>query len=137
MKTLAPFLLFILFTFMLMNYTKSENKASATAADSIARIWHGWTSRKNANAFEKVLITQAIPGIEKNKPSGYLGIQVLRRDLDNEVEFTTIMWFTSLSAVKEFAGEDYETAHIDPQVKPLLLRYDKKSLHSNVIHSTF
>ncbi len=101
--------------------------------NSIARIWHGWTTKANANAFERVLVDEAIPGIEKNKPAGYKGIQLLKRDVGNEIEFTTIMMFDSIESVKEFAGEDYETAHIDPKVKPLLLRYDRKSTHHTVL----
>jgi hypothetical protein len=104
---------------------------------SIARIWNGWTSKQNEQAFEKVLTTQAIPEIEKRRPSGYLGIQVMKREEENEVVFTTIMWFNSIFAVKEFAGENYEAAHIDRKIRPLLLRFDQRSTHSNVIHSTF
>jgi len=75
----------------------------------------------------------AIPSIEENKPKGCLGIQVLRRDSGKEVEFTTIMLFNSLSAVKEFAGEDYEAAHLDPKVRPLLLRYDDRVAHHETL----
>lgn len=112
------------------------DKKALVQPGTIARIWHGWTSIENAEAFETILTTQAIPEIEKNRTAGYIGIQVLRRQLQDEVEFTTIMWFSSIVAVKEFAGDDYERAHVDPEVRPLLLRYDNRPKHTGVVHST-
>ena len=32
---------------------------------SIRRVWHGWTTPANADAYERVLRTEVIPGIEK------------------------------------------------------------------------
>ena len=74
----------------------------------IFRIWHGWTTLENAEVYENLLKEEIFPGIEAKKVSGYRGIQLLRRQLSNEVEFITIMQFDSLESVKQFAGEDYE-----------------------------
>jgi hypothetical protein len=131
MKTLATLTLIVALTFLLMNYTKSS--PAQHESRTIARIWRGWTSKENADKFQKTLTDEAIPSIESNKPKGCLGIQVLKRETGEEVEFTTIMLFNSLSAIKEFAGEDYEAAHIDPKVKPLLLRYDGRAVHHETL----
>src|SRR5688572_15279888 len=78
---------------------------------AICRIWHGWTTVENADKFEQILTKEVIPGFEKNKPKGYQGIQLLRRDIgEGIIEFTTHMWFDSIESVKGFAGKDYETA---------------------------
>jgi len=114
-----------------MNYTKSSPTQHEPL--TITRIWHGWTSKDNADKFQKTLTEEAIPNIESNKPKGCLGIQVLRRETGEEVEFTTIMFFNSLSAIKEFAGEDYDAAHIDPKIKHLLLRYDTRVAHHETL----
>jgi hypothetical protein len=131
MKTLVTLTLIVALTFLLMNYTKSS--PAQHESRTITRIWRGWTSKENADKFQKTLADEAIPSIESNKPKGCLGIQVLRRETGEEVEFTTIMLFNSLSAIKEFAGEDYEAAHIDPKVKPLLLRYDGRVVHHETL----
>jgi hypothetical protein len=52
----------------------------------------------------------------------------------NELEFTTIMWFENIASVKQFMGEDYETAYVLSQVQKLLSRYDKKSVHCELRH---
>ena len=101
----------------------------------IARIWHGWTSLENADVYENLLKTEIFPGIASKNVAGYRGIQLLRRQLHKEVEFTTIMQFDSLDAVKQFAGEDYEKSYVPDQAKKVLLRHDDKSQHYAVKES--
>jgi antibiotic biosynthesis monooxygenase (ABM) superfamily enzyme len=101
----------------------------------IARIWHGYTNHENASAYEAMLKEEIFSGIEKRKINGFIDIQLLIRDLNNEVEFVTIMRFDSLNSVKEFAGEDYEQAVIYPNAKPMLLRYDERSQHYEIRHN--
>ena len=100
----------------------------------ITRIWHGYTSKKDADAYENMLKHEIFETIEKKNIKGYTGIQLLKRELENEIEFITIMWFESIESVKQFMGEDYETAYVLPQAQKLLLRYDKKSAHYNMLH---
>jgi antibiotic biosynthesis monooxygenase (ABM) superfamily enzyme len=98
----------------------------------ISRIWHGWTTPANADAYETLLEEEIFIGIQKRRISGYKGIQLLRRSLGDEVEFVTIMWFDSLEAVRVFAGEDYETAVVPPKARALLARFDAHSQHYDV-----
>lgn len=100
----------------------------------ISRIWHGYTTKEDADAYENLLRHEIFAGIASKKIAGYKGIQLLRREVENEFEFTTIMWFETISSVKQFMGEDYETAYVLPQAQKLLLRYDKKSIHCELRH---
>ena len=94
----------------------------------ISRIWHGWTSRENADKYEKLLRADVLPGIHRIR--GYNGAYLLRRDAANdEVEFITITQFTDMGAVREFAGADYERAVIAPGASELLSHYDERSQH--------
>jgi len=68
----------------------------------ISRIWHGWTTLENANVYEHLLKTEIFPTIASKNVSGYRGIQLLRRQLSNEVEFITIMQFDPLDVVKPY-----------------------------------
>lgn len=99
----------------------------------ISRVWHGWTSRANADAYERLLREEVLPGIHRVK--GFHGAQVLRRDAGEEVEFVTITQFDSLAAVREFAGEDYEVAVILPEAHELLSRFDSRSVHYETVVS--
>ena len=98
----------------------------------IARIWHGWTIPQNADIYENLLKSEIFPGIASKNVFGYRQIQLLRRPLDTEVEFVTIMWFDSWAAVRQFAGEDYEKAVVPPQARKVLSRFDQRSQHYEI-----
>jgi hypothetical protein len=98
----------------------------------IARIWHGWTNLENADSYESLLKDEIFRGIENRKISGYLGIQLLRRELKEKVEFVTIMMFESLESVKSFAGDNYEVAVVPPKARTLLSHFDSHSQHYEV-----
>jgi heme-degrading monooxygenase HmoA len=102
----------------------------------ISRIWHGWTTRENANAYESLLRAEILPGIHRVR--GFKGAELLRRDANHqsaslEVEFVTITRFDSVEAVKEFAGEDYEVAVIEPEARKLLSHFDARSAHYETV----
>jgi heme-degrading monooxygenase HmoA len=95
----------------------------------ISRIWHGYTTKDNADVYESLLQNEIFVGIAKKKIDGYRGIQLLRRELPSETEFITIMWFDSIDSVKDFAGEDYERAVVPDSAQKVLSRFDKTSEH--------
>ena len=88
---------------------------------------------RECGAYEKLLRTEIFSGIAKRSIQVYRGIHLLRRDVDDGVEFVTIMWFDSLDAVRAFAGEDYEAVVVPPQARQLLSRFDARSAHYQVI----
>jgi hypothetical protein len=98
----------------------------------IGRIWHGWTTPANADTYEALLKSEIFLGIQDREIPGYHGIQLLRRDVGDEVEFVTIMWFDSLEGVKIFAGEDYEACVVPPKARQVLKRFDQRSQHYEI-----
>jgi heme-degrading monooxygenase HmoA len=99
----------------------------------IIRIWHGWTTPQTADNYEALLKEEIFVGIQDRQIHGFKGIQLLRCDHDHEVEFITIMRFDSLDSVREFAGEDYETAVIPTQARKLLSHFDERSQHYKIV----
>jgi hypothetical protein len=98
----------------------------------ISRIWHGWTTSAKADAYESLLKSEIFIGIQNRRIAGYRGIQLFRRNLNDEVEFVTVMWFDAIDAIRAFAGEDYEAAVVPPKARELLLRFDARSQHYEV-----
>jgi heme-degrading monooxygenase HmoA len=101
----------------------------------ISRVWHGWTNRDSADAYEELLRTEVFANIAERSIQGFRGIHLLRRDVDDGVEFVTIMWFDTLDAVRAFAGEEYEVAVVPPKAQQLLSRFDGRSAHYQVIET--
>ncbi len=98
----------------------------------ICRIWHGWTTEANADAYEHLLRSEIFAGILRRELPGFRTIDLLRRTVPNEVEFVTLMWFDSIEAVRSFAGPDYEIAVVPPEAQQLLARFDTRSAHYTV-----
>jgi hypothetical protein len=99
----------------------------------ICRIWHGWTTRANAQPYEALLRSEIFAGITARRIAGFRGIDLLRHDGPEEVGFVTVMWFDSLESVREFAGPDYEVAVVPPEARLLLERFDNRSAHYDVV----
>jgi hypothetical protein len=54
----------------------------------IGRIWHGWTTPADADAYGSLLQREIFVGIQNREIPGYRGIQLFRRDLDGEVDLS-------------------------------------------------
>jgi hypothetical protein len=99
----------------------------------ICRLWRGWTTPENADAYERAVRGEVIPGIEARKIPGFRHIDLMRRELGDEVEFQTLMWFDSLESIIAFMGEDYAVSHVPPQARAVLKRFDERAAHFEVI----
>jgi heme-degrading monooxygenase HmoA len=98
----------------------------------IARIWHGYTTHENADTYEALLRTEIFHGIENRPIEGFKDILLLRRPLQDETEFITIMHFDNLGAVKKFAGDEYEKAVVPAKAQKVLKRFDTASQHYEI-----
>jgi heme-degrading monooxygenase HmoA len=76
--------------------------------------------------------SEIFTGIQNRRIAGYRGIHLFRRNLGDEVEFVTVMWFDSIEAVRAFAGKDYEVAVVPQKARALLSRFDARSQHYEV-----
>jgi len=93
----------------------------------IGRLWHGWATPENADAYERLLRETVLPDIERI--DGYRGAYLLRREAGEEVEFVTLTLWESWDALRTFAGEDHEAAVVPPAARALLSRFDERSAH--------
>ena len=99
----------------------------------ICRVWKGWASRGNADAYEAVVLGQVIPGIEAKAIPGFVHIDLMRRDIGEEVEFSTLMWFDGLESIRAFMGDDLEASHVPPAAQAVLSRFERRAAHFVVL----
>jgi heme-degrading monooxygenase HmoA len=97
----------------------------------IARIWHGYTTHANAEAYAATLKAEILPGILR--VPGYKDSYLLQRSCGEEVEFITVMLWDSLNALREFAGADYERAIVPVERRKWLSRYEERSAHYEIL----
>jgi heme-degrading monooxygenase HmoA len=98
----------------------------------ISRIWHGWTTHQDADKYEALLKEEIFEGILKRGIPGFKAIQLLRRVVEKETEFITIMTFDSIESVKKFAGKDHEQAVVPEEARAMLSRFDQRSQHYEI-----
>jgi hypothetical protein len=85
----------------------------------VSRLWHGRTTRENADAYEALLRTKVLPGI--NILPGYEGAYLLRQNVEDGVEFVSMTFFDSPEAAQRFAGAAHDGVVIPPDARPLLI----------------
>lgn len=94
---------------------------------AITRMWRGWTSQAAAHDYERFLLEDLFPSM-RSLP-GFLGADVLRRPDGDEVAFVTLTRFTSIEAIRAFAGDSIDVPVIEPRAAELLVRYDERAEH--------
>src|SRR5262245_53624624 len=99
----------------------------------ICRLWRGWTSPENAGAYERVVRGEVIPGIEARNIPGFRHVDLMKRDLDGEIEFQTLMWFDNIEAVKAFMGADFSVSHVPLEELDGPNSFDDRAAHFEVI----
>ena len=97
----------------------------------IARIWRGWAPLATADDYQRHYETEVRERLRA--VSGFRGARLLRSQDGQEVMFTSITFFTSLDAVRGFAGDDYEVAVLEEAARRALTRWDERVSHHEVV----
>ena len=100
---------------------------------TVCRLWRGWTTPENADAYERIVRGEVIPGIEARRIPGFRHIDLMKRDLAGEIEFQTLMWFDSVDAIRAFMGEDYDVSHVPAAAQAVLSRFDERAAHFELL----
>jgi hypothetical protein len=103
-----------------------RHEAGDTEDEMILRVWRGWTTLENADRYEELIRETIFPGILGKTIAVLDGLELFRRPLETEVEFMTLMRFTSRDAVKAFAGPDWEVSVVPPAARAVLARFDER-----------
>ena len=97
----------------------------------IARIWRGWAPLATADDYQRHYETEVSGHLRA--VSGFRVLRLLRRDDGPEIMFTSITFFTSLDAIRGFAGDDYELAVVEETARQALSRWDARVSHHQVV----
>ena len=96
----------------------------------IARLWRGRATGANAAAYVRHFTHSVVP--ELKAIQGHRGAWLLQRELASETEFLALTLWTSLDAIRAFAGDDVETAIVAPEARVALSGFDDHACHYEV-----
>ena len=97
----------------------------------IARVWHGRVPAAKSDAYYDYLLETGAPGYAATP--GNKGVQILRRTEDGVTHFLLVTLWESVSAIKRFAGEDYECARYYAADDDFLLEREPRVQHFEVL----
>jgi heme-degrading monooxygenase HmoA len=97
----------------------------------IARFWTAKTSQAQAPIYTDHLKNNVLATLRE--VDGYVGARLLERETDGGVEIVVITFWRSLDSVRKFAGDDIERAVVSDEIAHLLLCYDQRVRHYEVV----
>lgn len=74
---------------------------------TIVRVWRGRTRRDIADEYERYLLAEGIPPLQKTA----LGVQLFREDREEETWFTTMSYWPNIAAMTAFTKGDPVKVH--------------------------
>src|SRR5690349_15065836 len=100
----------------------------------VSRHWKGITKPGLAEAYVEHLKVHTRP--ELTAIPGFISMSILRRDVPDGTEFQVVTCWTSVDAIRAFAGEDVEAAVVPEAAVRLMTAYDRRVVHYDVVSLT-
>jgi heme-degrading monooxygenase HmoA len=97
----------------------------------ILRQWKGVAKPGQADAYIAHLERETFPAL--TRLAGFVHAGILRRELEDGTEFQIQTIWRSIDAIKAFAGDDVEAAVVPPAAQALLVRYDRRAVHYEIV----
>ena len=97
----------------------------------ISRQWRGLAKSNQAQNYVKHLRTETFPALRKIP--GFVDASILSRPVGGGVEFLVVTRWESLDSVTKFAGVDPEAAVVPAEVAAMMIDYDQRVTHFEVI----
>jgi heme-degrading monooxygenase HmoA len=97
----------------------------------IARHWRGVAKREFADAYVEHLHSETFPQLVQL--AGFHDASLLRRDVEQGVEFLVVTVWKSLESIRSFAGNDAESAVVPVKVQQMMVEYDRRARHYEVV----
>jgi heme-degrading monooxygenase HmoA len=97
----------------------------------IARHWRGLAKREFADAYVEHLHSETFPQLVQLP--GFHDASILRRDVERGVEFLVVTVWKSLDAIRGFAGNDPQSAVVPVKVQQMMIEYDRRARHYEVV----
>jgi heme-degrading monooxygenase HmoA len=97
----------------------------------ISRQWRGVAKSSDADRYVAHLRTETFPHL--SEIAGFIEASILRRTVADGVEFRIVTTWSSVEAIKRFAGETPEIAVVPERVQAMMVTYDRTVEHYEVV----
>ena len=97
----------------------------------ISRHWKGLARVDCEVAYQDHLISDTFPAIRQIQ--GYVDASIFKRSVANGVEFLIVTRWKSMDSIAKFAGEDAEAAVVPAKVRKMMVEFDARVRHYEVV----
>ena len=97
----------------------------------ISRHWRALAHANRARDYVTHLRTETFPALERI--TGFVDASILSRAFGGGVEFLIVTRWDSIDAIARFAGSDPEAAVVPPEVAAVMIEYDRRVRHFEVV----
>jgi len=97
----------------------------------IARHWKGVAKTESAGKYTVHLLEETFPSL--GNLQGFIKASVLNRPVTNGVEFLIITEWESPLSISAFSGDDIELAVVPKAVQEMMVEYDQRAIHYEIV----
>jgi heme-degrading monooxygenase HmoA/uncharacterized protein YciI len=111
---------------------RADKTTSSPNKGLILRMWRGNTTPQKSRDYVEHVTSKVLTALQAI--DGHRGAYLLRRSVDDAVEFVVLTLWESMDAVRKFAGPKPEKAVVEPDARAALTDFDKFVAHFEVLH---
>ena len=100
----------------------------------ISRHWTGICKRDRTDAYIHHLRSETFPVL--TTIAGLVRASILKRNVERGTEFHIVTVWESLEAIKSFAGEDTEAAVVPLVAQSMMVEFESRARHYEVVDTT-
>jgi heme-degrading monooxygenase HmoA len=97
----------------------------------ITRHWRGIARPEFADEYAAHLRRDTFPQLARI--NGFIDASILRRKVERGIEFLIVTRWASIDAIRAFAGADAEVAVVPANVQRMMIEYDARARHYEVL----
>jgi heme-degrading monooxygenase HmoA len=101
----------------------------------IARHWTGVAKKEEATAYIEHLEKETFKTLMSLQ--GFMDASILKREVQDGIEFLIVTTWHSREAIKAFAGENIDTAVVPPAVRNMMVRFDELVRHYEIAYAVY
>jgi len=96
----------------------------------IARLWRGVATAGNADTYQRHATNTVFPALRCIP--GHRGAYLLKRTAGGRTEFLALTLWDNMDAIRAFAGDNPDTAVVEPEARAVLAAFDDFARHYEV-----
>jgi heme-degrading monooxygenase HmoA len=97
----------------------------------LLRSWSARATPAGARAYLAHFRRRVLP--ELRRVPGFLGVVVLQRRHERRIEIVVLTRWSSLAAIRAFAGRDVTRAVVEPGARAVLRRFETRARHFDIV----